>query len=87
MENPIKMDDLGVPLFSETSILLPAICTPHPIAPGGGLHSQVTEDLKMNKKEHQRQGAPCHPLQVGSHNSTYRGEKAAVIYQFVLCIL
>jgi len=22
MENPIKMDDLGVPLFSETSILL-----------------------------------------------------------------
>ena len=23
MENPIKMDDLGVPLFSETSIYLP----------------------------------------------------------------
>ena len=23
MENPMKMDDLGVPLFSETSIYLP----------------------------------------------------------------
>ena len=23
MENPIKMDDLGVPLFSETSICIP----------------------------------------------------------------
>ena len=27
MENPIKMDDLGVPLFSETPILNPFFCT------------------------------------------------------------
>ena len=29
MENPIKMDDLGIPLFSETSIL-PLVSDPNP---------------------------------------------------------
>ena len=30
MENPIKMDDLGVPLFSETSIYYCLVVFPHP---------------------------------------------------------
>ena len=30
MENPIKMDDLGVPLFSETSMLKLATTLPQP---------------------------------------------------------
>jgi len=31
MDNPIKMDDLGVPLFSETSICRPSISSPLPV--------------------------------------------------------
>ena len=29
MENPIKLDDLGVPLFSETSISVTSLVVPH----------------------------------------------------------
>ena len=40
MENPIKMDDLGVPLLSETSI------SPPQVSPGGGwAQRQVVADL------------------------------------------
>ena len=54
MENPIKMDDLGVPLFSETSMYIydlsyhwlhlirPAI-TPLLLAGGGMLGGQVEQ--------------------------------------------
>ena len=39
MENPIKIDDLGVPLFSETSIyILEKICVwIPPVSPAGGM--------------------------------------------------
>ena len=39
MENPIKMDDLGVPLFLETSISSPEHCPfqcPSKVAPSSG---------------------------------------------------
>ena len=38
MENPIKMDDLGVPLFSETSISMKGI---HPFFKLHELHSEA----------------------------------------------
>ena len=50
MENPIKMDDLGVPLFPETSVYYfrlmirsPSFC---PGYPGWSSKSTETEDLK-----------------------------------------
>ena len=39
MENPIKMDDLGVPLFSETSICFSLFLYPPSNYPRGVVHA------------------------------------------------
>ncbi len=41
MENPIKMDDLGVPLFLETPIYLGSISSPSLTENNQGFHQRV----------------------------------------------
>jgi len=50
MENPVKMDDLGVPLFSETSI--------SETTPGPGWKHQGA--ISLGKEDVVQQGPSCH---------------------------
>ena len=67
MENPFKMDDLGVPLFSETAISLPS------------QHFCVDDIPAFQKVGFFR----CHgvrPFGSGLHNPILRGQKLAIGY-------
>ena len=46
MENPIKMDDLGAPLFSETSISVYSNC--HGILPINGIGASSSSSIRQN---------------------------------------
>ena len=57
-QNPIKMDDLGVPLFSETSIYLCALCLL-----GGSSHLESIVSNQGDGKS-PRPGAKWSPFQM-----------------------
>ena len=51
MENPIKMDDLGVPLFSETSIFL-ILFTGQVFVGASNAHLRKKKTTKKNLEDH-----------------------------------